>query len=203
MTSASSCDRSSPRYCVAGLSISAFGGRLSRVYGERYARAAIRPVLARQPAQTAVGKAEEGLERVGEAQPDERRTRFAPPLLAVSEVVLRGRRFDVILFLDAFGVSVAVGEIDDAHGAAGGFDALHQTARAKHLVVGMRSDDEQTCGVGDVEHCRRRWRRRWFRCARFLPAWRRGVHVGRRQQGCDGQDAGGHRGPNTIHERSA
>ena len=55
-----------------------FGGRLSRACGERYARAAIRPVGARQPAETAVGKAEEGLERVGETEPDERRVRFAP-----------------------------------------------------------------------------------------------------------------------------
>ena len=85
--------------------------------------------------------------------------RFAAPLLAVAEVILRRRRLDVIFFLDAFGIAVAVGEVDDAHRAAGGLDALHQSAGAQHFVVGMRRDHEQTRCRRHVELERRRRRR--------------------------------------------
>jgi len=55
----------------------------------------------------------------------------------------------------AFRVSVAVGEVDDAHLAAQIVDAAHQPAGTENFVVRVRSDDEQT-GVRVDGQCPRR-----------------------------------------------
>jgi hypothetical protein len=64
----------------------------------------------------------------------------------------------VVLGPHAFGISVAIGEIHDADGAAALVDALHQAAGAQHFVIGMRRDHEQTRVLRHQEQGRgRRW----------------------------------------------
>jgi hypothetical protein len=52
---------------------------------------------------------------------------------------------------DRFDETVAGRDQYDAHRAAGGVDALDQTAGADRLVIGMRGDDQQALAAADVQ----------------------------------------------------